>query len=514
MFSSKPFQSVVIAGFSVLLGIVGDVFFYSYPLGLNAPLYIVMFLAVAVMLIRVFDQRFSAANALVIVPLLFFAAMIAVVSANYLFVLNAMLVAGLLGIVVCFLTTPEFVGAQGSKALEKTLEWWVTGFAQPFPVLESLAAYLKRPTLKRERVTTIQAVARGCLIALPVIVVFGVLLSSADVVFSDYVEGLFTWINPDSVEDLISHLFVVAVLAWGCMAGLKVILHGLALLPDHARVSSPAQPESAASGAGFRLGIIESGIVLGSVDALFAVFVLIQARYLFGGDANITRTGYTYSEYARRGFFELLTVSFFTLLLVMALDRLTRRPARWEQVFRGMAAGVILLTLVILASAFQRLKLYEDAYGYTRLRVISHVFTVWLAVLFVLLVLNLYRVYPHLFWLGSALAVLGFFATLNLINVDAFIADQNIERYHKTGKIDVEYLTTLSDDAVPAMTALLDDLPPNFADHRRLVRDLWQRLDRLDRNRDERRFLGYHYGAARAWTALDNRRDELAMPNR
>ena len=55
------------------------------------------------------------------------------------------------------------------------------------------------------------------------------------------------------------------------------------------------------------LGLIEVATLLISVDLLFLVFVWIQFAYLFGGQANITLEGYTYAEYARRGFFELLT---------------------------------------------------------------------------------------------------------------------------------------------------------------------------------------------------------------
>src|SRR6185369_16696657 len=75
----------------------------------------------------------------------------------------------------------------------------------------------------------------------------------------------------------------------------------------------------------FSIGIIESLIVLGSVDLLFAAFVLIQFAYFFGGQRNISLEGLTYSDYARRGFFELVAVSVLTLALVLLLEGATLR---------------------------------------------------------------------------------------------------------------------------------------------------------------------------------------------
>src|SRR5207244_2088993 len=58
-----------------------------------------------------------------------------------------------------------------------------------------------------------------------------------------------------------------------------------------------------------RIGNVESTIFLGSVNALFLAFIMVQLAYLFGGQANISAQGFTYAEYARKGFFELVAVA-------------------------------------------------------------------------------------------------------------------------------------------------------------------------------------------------------------
>src|SRR3712207_1338717 len=70
--------------------------------------------------------------------------------------------------------------------------------------------------------------------------------------------------------------------------------------------------------AALSLGIVEVGVILGLLDALFLAFVAVQVRYLFGGAERVVETaGLTYAEYARRGFFELVTVTALVLPLLL-----------------------------------------------------------------------------------------------------------------------------------------------------------------------------------------------------
>ncbi len=200
------------------------------------------------------------------------------------------------------------------------------------------------------------------------------------------------------------------------------------------------------------LGMIEASIVLGTVDLLFALFVIIQFAYFFGGRATLTVNDLTYAEYARRGFFELVAVSVLTLGLVNALDWVTVRHAlRHTRIFRVFAVILVALTGVILVSAAQRMSLYEDQFGFTALRVQTHVFMIWLAVLFGFFLLALFRVRERIFSLGVLIVLIGYVGTLDLINVEGYIAEHNIARMDEGYGIDFAYLNTFSADAAPVM---------------------------------------------------------------
>ncbi len=206
------------------------------------------------------------------------------------------------------------------------------------------------------------------------------------------------------------------------------------------------------------LGFTEAVIVLGAVVLLFTAFVAVQFQYFFGGQTNIGIEGYTFSEYARRGFSELAAVAFFSLLLLLGLSAIVKRQSstqRW--IFSGLGIGMVVLVGVILVSAFQRLLLYEAAFGFTRLRMYTHIFMIWLgALLGVVVLLEILRK-ERFFALAALLASIGFAATLVLLNVDAAIVHQNVARAPQGKGLDVPYLASLSPDSIPALVREFQD---------------------------------------------------------
>ncbi len=142
----------------------------------------------------------------------------------------------------------------------------------------------------------------------------------------------------------------------------------------------------------FKLGMPEASILLGSISVLFFTFIIIQIAYLFGGSSHITSTGYTYAEYARKGFFELIAVATLSMLLTLAVKKRTLiQTAGQTLLFKSLCGVLISEVMLITVSAHIRLSLYEKAYGFTVLRLLSHMFIFWLAVAFISLFVYIIR---------------------------------------------------------------------------------------------------------------------------
>jgi hypothetical protein len=296
---------------------------------------------------------------------------------------------------------------------------------------------------------------RGILIALPLLAILASLLAEADPIFSNWLEDLIELLRLEKLPEYILRLVLIAI--WTFLAA-GMLLYALVKSQDEQLVGDKENwpPRF--------LGFTETAIIMGAINLLFFSFVSIQFRYFFGGEKNIALDGYTYSQYARQGFGELLAVAFFTLGIIMVLSGIGKRKTKRSLTTFSVLTGAMTLFIgVILISSLQRLALYESAYGFTRLRTYSHLCILWIGILF-LAVLALEITQNHrYFTLASLAAVAGFLLTMNFVNVDSLIVRQNIARLEvEEAALDTYFLHTLSDDATPALVDSWED--PHLSD--------------------------------------------------
>jgi hypothetical protein len=281
---------------------------------------------------------------------------------------------------------------------------------------------------------------RTAAVTVVLLAIFGSLFASADAAFAGLAERLL----PDlSLGGVAGRSVLGAVL--GTVALVLVLLRRV-----------PADDDGRAA----RRHLIGSEWLtpLTALVLLFTAFVVVQLGTLFGGDTFVRRTaGLTYATYARQGFAQLLTVAILTLAVIALAGRYTlARSHTEEQLRRGLLAGLCALTLVVLASAFHRLSLYEAAFGFTTARVTARATILWVGALFVLVLLagatRRIDQLPRAAALLTGVALLAF----GLVQPEAIVARGNVDRFVATGQLDVWTLQYLSADAAPA----LSELPP------------------------------------------------------
>jgi CBS domain-containing protein len=344
-------------------------------------------------------------------------------------------------------------------------------------------------------------IIRGLLIALPVVIIFAALLSSADPIFSNQIGRLLKYFNLKVLSEFLFRGIYVLILAYALMG---IYLYALSASKDENLIGMEKpwlRPF---------LGFTEAAIILGSVNLLFIVFVVIQFQYFFGGSANISYEGFTYAEYARRGFGELVVVAFLSLLLFLGLSSVTQRETSLiRKVYSGLGVLLGLLIGIILVSAFQRLLLYESAFGYTRLRIYPHIFMVWMGILLVAFVGLEIAGYQRAFGLVLLAACAGFGLTLGLLNVDGLIARENVERAVNGKKLDTEYLLTLSVDSTPVLVDQYEspDLSQELRDEVGVVLSCQAAELRLEAATQT--WTGFHFSKWRAGRMLENMEEAL-----
>jgi hypothetical protein len=299
-----------------------------------------------------------------------------------------------------------------------------------------------------------RSVLRATLLALPLLLVFGLLLGSADPLFEKLLS-----LPPVDWGLVASHLALAGFFSWVVGGWLRGTL-----LDDRIR-------ERPGAGVGLTLGAVEVTVVLGGLVALFALFVSVQIGWLFGGERLVrSTTGLSYAEYARHGFFELVWVSLLVLPVLLG-TRATIREDDDTAIARHRGLSLSLLVLVggIMASALGRMGLYIHYYGLSTDRLFASVFMGWLALVFVWFGITVLRGKTRDFVAGMTITGFLTLGALNIVNPEALVARVNVSRATRAlavadsigtgatrGPVDYEYLTSrLDGDAVPVIVPTL-----------------------------------------------------------
>ena len=296
-------------------------------------------------------------------------------------------------------------------------------------------------------------VLRGSLIAAPVVVALALLFAAADPIFAS---------GRDAVYDVLRTWGGAPRLIFGVMVALFIGGAYTASLPV-ASASMPLQVTPSPE----RIGLTERRIVVGAAAGISWLFVLLQISYLFRTTPGSAGSGMTFAEYARRGFGELALAATGSALLIVAVHAQTssgpssRASSRGERVGREPLAMPVLALLAavacILVSAFHRVSLYEDAYGFTVTRVYAQAYMILTLVALVALAWRVFHAFDVCALAREVMTIA--LVTLTVLvywNGDAWVARANLDRFAHTGKLDVGYLTSgLSPDAYPTLIQAL-----------------------------------------------------------
>lgn len=295
----------------------------------------------------------------------------------------------------------------------------------------------------------------GIAVSVPSVIFLVMMLSSADlvfynsfIVFNNWFKKLFEFIN----------IYKIVI---GTFAGLYLFGHMYSVFAkDEKDIINIINNQATTVSRKIKGDVIVFNILLMSILVVYSIFIVIQFKYLFSGGA--LPEGLNYSEYARRGFFELIFLSVLNIALILLTtyilkDKIYENKNNWALFTKLMLIYLCVITGILLVSSYYRMSLYDSAYGFTRLRVLVYIFLIYEAIG---LIATLAFILKHNFNILAVYAAIGltFYLTLNVIKIDELIAKRNIDMYlsGEAENIDIDYLMTLSTDALPQIMRLTD----------------------------------------------------------
>ncbi|MBI2601396.1 DUF4173 domain-containing protein [Candidatus Daviesbacteria bacterium] len=333
---------------------------------------------------------------------------------------------------------------------------------------------------------------RGFLIAVPLLFVLTFLLFNADPVFAKVLNDLSKNLGGRLAISLIIFiaLFLVGIIKFIQKREAENVLH--------------IEEEKA----------YEFLVILVGIVSLLGLFIFIQVKYLFSkvGELELHQLGIsslTYSEYVRKGFFELLMASAIAALVIIyilkLLHSLKGSRKSFVQLFSILLTGEIGL---LLLSAAQRLNLYATTHGLTRARIFGFIFLVWLVSILVILAFRIFREYKKGIVFKTTLAtIILALVSINAVNIDGLIAT----KYKPTvnGEIDYFYISEISADAYQGwMVAIAEqghivdflkqDSSLSEDDNRKLI---WAKIT-LERVNEQKNYLENKY-SKKKWQSFN-----------
>ncbi len=295
----------------------------------------------------------------------------------------------------------------------------------------------------------------GIIVFLPVLAVVVNQLTAADAAFEHLIDSIHFSFSADVLRYFMEALLgiPVAFYLYGLVYGDRYGLHTEHITPEALEKNAAAfrvAPGSAVYAA------------LTALNAVYLLFFLAQAAYLFSAFGNSLPETMTYAEYARRGFFELCTVAGINLCVIVLTQLITKRKVSdstgekpsASKMLRVESAVLCVFTMLLIATALSKMGMYINYYGLTQLRVYTTWFMVLLFIVFAVTLLRQFKNFNGTRILAVSFVLL--FLTLCLGNADGMIAKYNIERYREgtLETLDINDLGRLSDAAVPYLFQL------------------------------------------------------------
>jgi hypothetical protein len=443
--------------YSIGLGIIFDILFYDNNIGLNYPLYALFFLGGIYLFIRN-DESFSLMRFMVFsIVIIYIASSFVRFSFSSVINLLNFLAIPVLFAVLPALSTKDF--NTDKKLPLIALERFLMSLGGFIFIVEKTFK-ITATTIKAKNKSKTYGILAGLFLSLLAMAIIIPLMASADMVFNEIMIKITRNMTSGiEFERLISHLFIIFLVSGYMYGFLKTVLRKPSTPSFNVFNSNETDMKSteeiiADPKAAFD-STIPLTIFLIVINLLFLLFSYIQVKYIILGGTDFLPENISYAEYARSGFFQMMVLSVINFSITILLSSHISKLNNTKKL-QILLTTLSIFTIIVICSSYSRMNLYENTYGYTRLRFLVYI------ILFTEAGLNLMLMYGiwnkgFEFVRYGLLSVLLVFLMLNTVNIDGYIASRNIDRYVERDDIDMSYLLyRLSSDASSEILRLKD----------------------------------------------------------
>lgn len=227
------------------------------------------------------------------------------------------------------------------------INWLVRIF--PGKLLSNLKLIKENINIKKANKKKLGNILIGILIGIPIVVILMLLLTSADMYFSTFLSKMFEHFNIDTIWNNFWIFVIYFIILFTVIVNVinnrnKVDKEKPLIKVDHSLVST----------------------ILIMINLVFTLFIISELSKLLGNFLQLP-VEYTYAEYAREGFFQLLIVTIINFSIILFFLYKTN-IIKENQTIRRLTLLLITFTIILIFNSFYRMYLYMHEFGFTILR--------------------------------------------------------------------------------------------------------------------------------------------------
>lgn len=436
---------------SFLIAILHSILFYGQKLGLSVFLFC---LALGFFLIYILDKNKKIKNRkalLLSIPIILISATYFIFNNSFFYIANIIALIILFVLMIIFAvfekTTIGLIISKAAYLIFGPIEFLEEAVGS---IIEAIEGLFKKREVPKEKNEKVRKIIIGIIVAIPILIVVLILLSSADSIFSNELKEVMSTVfsldifESETYVNLFFRIIIILIISVYLIALLYNVIE------DNYCEAEKIEKRK------WKIDETIGNTILTILNLVYLVFCYIQISVLFMKTGNMQN--FDYASYARQGFFQLMTVSLINLIIILITSKRNEISKKLNYT-KLMNLLLAVFTLIILVSSFYRMYLYEQEYGYTFLRLMVYFALITEGILIIPTIMyildfkiNLTKIY--------FVVIIIMYIVVNYINIDYIIAKRNIDRYFTdtsgTYELDMNYLTTLSVDAAGQIKRLED----------------------------------------------------------
>ena len=433
--------------FSLILSILHSILFYGQSIGISVFLFTITTLFLFITILQKEEKIKNKKALLISIPIIILSATYFIFNNSFFNIMNIIVILLLFFIMI-------IIAILGELKPQKLIENLCILSFGPFEEIDNSREEIAKTFIKKEENKEksenrlAKQIIKSILISLPILIIVLILLSTADetfaAIFNNPFEKIFGLLNLNSIFNLIFRIMIIIALTF-YFTGITIKI-----------INNKLENKEEKNKNGIKIQGITLSTLLTLLNFIYLLFAGVQAIHIIEQMQNPSITNY--ANYARSGFFQLMTVSIINFIIILISKNNKKETTEGiKKYIKIMNVALAIFTIIILITSVLRMKLYEKEYGYTFLRLMVYWTQITELILIIPTIIYILKEKFQIFKYFLTITV-AMYVIINFVNLDYIIAKGNIDKYFSNTRkeIDFYYLQNhTSTDAIPEIIRLL-----------------------------------------------------------